>query len=355
MKKLMIIAMLGIVCTAASLAGKEKQTKKVGGLTPYTIPLPGFVGDYFDKMPLDPENPLTVEGIALGRRLFYDKKLSANQTLSCASCHKQQFAFSDNKKFSLGVHDSTGKMNSMALFNLGWAKNFFWDGRAPSLPEQANDPIINRIEMAGNWGDVLNHLQKDKDYPRLFRQVFGSEKISNTMVMRALTQFELTFISFNTKFDKYYFEGEADVLTASEERGLDIFFGFGKCNHCHSDVLLTDNFFRNNGLDLAPAPGLYNTTGKETDRGRMKVPSLRNIAVTAPYMHDGRFATLDQVLDFYSGSIQKKSPNIDEHIIPFGRGLELTPGQKADLIAFLNTLTDSSFLKNKAYSDPFKK
>lgn len=354
MRKLITIGILVSLCAVATLAGKDKKAKTVGGLTPYTIPLPEFVGIYFDKMPQDPDNPLTVEGIALGRRLFYDKKLSANQTLSCGSCHKQEFAFADNKKFSLGVHDSAGVMNSMSLFNLGWARNFFWDGRAPSLPEQANDPIINRIEMASNWGDVLHNLQEDKAYPGLFKKVFGSEKISSTMVMRALTQFELTLVSFNTRFDKYYFGGQADVLTAQEERGLDIFFGYGKCNHCHSDVLLTDNFFRNNGLDSLPQPGLYNTTGKETDRGRMKVPSLRNVAVTAPYMHDGRFKTLEEVVNFYSGAIRYKSPNLDEHILPLGRGLELTAQQKADLIAFLRTLTDSAFLTNKAYSDPFR-
>lgn len=354
MKKLIVITLLGSICTVATLAGKGKP-KPPGGLTPYTIPLPEFVSDYFDKMPVDPDNPLTVEGIALGRRLFYDKKLSANNTLSCASCHKQEFAFADNKKFSAGVHDSMGIMNSMALFNLGWAKNFFWDGRAPSLPEQANDPVINRIEMASNWGDVLDNLRRDKDYPLLFKKVFGSEKINSTMVMRALSQFELTLVSFNTKFDQYYFDGQADAVTVQEERGLDIFFGYGKCNHCHSDVLLTDNFFRNNGLDLVPQPGLYNTTGKETDRGRMKVPSLRNIALTAPYMHDGRFQTLEEVVDFYSTGIHQKSPNADEHIVPLGRGLQLTPGQKADLVAFLHTLTDSAFITNKAFSDPFKK
>ncbi|RYZ49701.1 MAG: cytochrome-c peroxidase, partial [Sphingobacteriales bacterium] len=181
MKKLIAVTLL-LVCifAVATLTGKEKTTKTVNGLTPYTIPLPDFVGIYFDKMPEDPDNPLTVEGIALGRQLFYDKKLSANQTLSCGSCHKQEFAFADNRKFSLGVHDSSGIMNSMSLFNLGWAKHFFWDGRAPSLPEQANDPIINQIEMSSNWADVLDNLQKDKDYPQRFKKVFGTEKINAT-------------------------------------------------------------------------------------------------------------------------------------------------------------------------------
>lgn len=350
MKRILIIGIMVLLLAAASLAGKDKR--RSDELTPYRIPLPEFVGDYFDKMPEDAENPLTEEGIALGRRLFYDKRLSADNTLSCGSCHQQRFAFADNRAFSLGVHDSLGIMNTMPLFNLGWARSFFWDGRAPTLREQVTEPLINRLEMAGTWGDVLDKLQQDKDYPGLFRQVFGSDKINSTMVSKAITQFELTLVSFNTRFDKYYFDGQADALTPQEERGLDIFFGFGNCNHCHSDVLLTDNYFRNNGLDLNPQPGLYNTTGKESDRGRVKVPSLRNIALTAPYMHDGRFRSLEEVLDFYSSGIHQKSPNVDEHIVPLGKGLFLTTAQKADLVAFLHTLTDSSFIRNPAYADP---
>lgn len=349
MNRLKVIATVLVLCIALHLLGKDKKIK---GLTPYTIPLPEFVGDYFDKMPQDPENPLTEEGIALGRRLFYDKRLSLNDGLSCGSCHQQRFAFADNRIFSLGVHDSVGIINTMPLFNLGWARQFFWDGRATSLLEQVNEPVINRIEMASTWGQVMQKLQQDKDYPRLFRQVFGTDQINATLVSKALVQFELTLVSFNTRFDQYYFGGRADVLSPSEERGLDIFFGFGNCNHCHSDVLLTDNYFRNNGLDAEPAPGLYNTTGKETDRGRLKVPSLRNIALTAPYMHDGRFKSLEEVVDFYSSGIHPKSPNVDEHIVPLGRGLYLSPDQKADLVAFLHTLTDSSFISNPAFGDP---
>lgn len=351
MKKLKVIGTILCLFMVASLIAKNK-TKKPGQLTPYTVPLPSFVGDYFDSMHLDAENPLTEEGIALGRKLFYDKKLSADNTISCGSCHQQKFAFTDNKTFSLGVGDSVGIINAMPLFNMGWSRGFFWDGRSPSLKDQVRDPVINPLEMANTWGNVMFKLQQDKAYPAAFKKVFGSDTINAGMVMKAIAQFELTLVSFNTRFDQYYFEGKADVLTAQEERGLDIFFGFGNCNHCHSDILLTDNYFRNNGLDALPVPGLYNTTGKETDRGRMKVPSLRNIALTAPYMHDGRFKTLEAVLDFYSTGIHQKSPNIDEHMVAFGRGLGLTATQKADLIAFLNVLTDSSFINNKAFSDP---
>jgi cytochrome c peroxidase len=351
MKKLKVIATLLCFFVVVSLVAKNKA-KKVGDLTPYRIPLPSYVADYFDTMRLDPENPLTVEGVALGRKLFYDKRLSANNTISCGSCHKQQFAFTDNKNFSLGVGDSVGIINAMPLFNLGWGRNFFWDGRGASLTAQAHDPVVNRIEMANTWGNVITKLQEDKTYPAEFKKIFGSEKIDAGMVMKAITQFELTLVSFNTRFDKYYFEGQADVLTPQEERGLDLFFGNANCNHCHSDILLTDNFFRNNGLDSIPVPGLYNTTGHETDRGRLKVPSLRNIALTAPYMHDGRFKTLDDVLNFYSQGIHQTSNNIDLHMVPFGRGLHFSAEQKADIIAFLKVLTDSSFITNKAFSDP---
>lgn len=348
MKKLLVIAaVLSGVLVLQTSAGKDKKRHKA-----YNVNLPGFVGDYFDPMPIPEDNPVTAEGVALGRKLFYDKRLSADHTISCGSCHKQEFAFADNKQFSTGVNGQPGVRNSMSLVNLGWGKHFFWDGRAASLEEQVTDPITNKLEMANTWGVVLERLQQDPQYVRQFQKAFGPGKINSDLVMKALGQFERTLVSFNTRFDQYYFEGNAKALTPQEERGLDIFFGIGQCNHCHSDVLLTDNFFRNNGLDLAPQPGLYNTTGKETDRGRMKVPSLRNVALTAPYMHDGRFKNLGEVLDFYSTSLQQKSPNIDEHIVPLGRGLFLNDGQRADLIAFLHTLTDSSFITNPAFSDP---
>ncbi len=318
----------------------------------YLFNLPGFVADYFDPMPVAEENPLTYEGVALGRRLFYEKRLSKDNTISCASCHKQEFAFADSARFSPGVADRTGTMNTMPIFNLGWGRKFFWDGRASSLEEQVTDPVTNPREMAATWSGILQKLNGDERYRKAFNAVFGPGSIDSQKVVMAIAQFQRTIVSFNTRFDKYYFEGEADALTVQEERGLDLFFGVGRCNHCHSDVLLTDNYFRNNGLDELPAPGLYNTTKKESDRGRVKVPSLRNIALTAPYMHDGRFATLEEVLDFYSTGIHQKSPNIDEHINPLGIGLRLTSAQKEDLIAFLHTLTDSSFISNPDYSDP---
>ncbi len=329
--------------------GKDKGRS----LKAYQVVLPEFVADYFDPMPPLPAGIMTAEGVSLGRKLFYDNRLSKDNTLNCGSCHKQAFAFADNIKFSIGIDNKVGIINSMPIFNVAWASHFFWDGRAASLEEQMKDPITNPREMGSNWSDVLVKLNADSMYRRVFYLVFGSSDIDSSLVIRSISQFIRTLVSFNTRFDQYYFEGRADALTPQEERGLDMFFGIGGCNHCHSDVLLTDNYFRNNGLDAQPAPGLYQTTGKETDRGRVKVPSLRNVGLTAPYMHDGRFATLEEVLEFYSSGIQQKSPNIDEHMLPLGKGLRLTKEQKEDLIAFLHTLTDSSFIHNPAFSNPW--
>jgi cytochrome c peroxidase len=352
MKKLGVICCGCLILVLAQMVTGKGQRQEQDLPRPHTLDLPEFVADYFDPMPVPADTPLTKEGIELGRRLFYDKGLSVNHTISCGSCHRQEFGFSDHVAFSKGVGDSLGVLNAMPLVNLGWARHLFWDGRSASLEEQISDPITNKLEMANTWEAVLAYTRSHEQYPTLFKQVFGTDSIHKTHIMKAIAQFERSLASFNTRFDRYYFEGAADALTQKEERGLDIFFGYGNCNHCHSDVLLTDNFFRNNGLDLSPQPGLWKTTGLETDRGRMKVPTLRNIALTAPYMHDGRFATLEEVLDFYNTGIHQKSPNIDEHMVPMGRGLFLTPDQKSDLIAFLHTLTDSSFISNPAFRDP---
>ncbi len=224
MKKVLIIAILLAAILAIQVStGRDKKKQR-----PYALALPEFVGDYFDPMPIPQDNPITEEGVALGRQLFYDKRLSADNTISCGSCHKQEFAFSDNKQFSTGVKGQAGVRNSMSLVNLGWGKHFFWDGRAASLEEQVTDPVTNKLEMANTWGVVLERLQQDKRYVKLFEKTFGPGKINSDLVMKALGQFERTLVSFNTRFDQYYFEGNAKALTPAEERGLDIFFRGGQ-------------------------------------------------------------------------------------------------------------------------------
>ena len=196
-KLLLIVAILSGVLVLQTSTGKDKKLKKA-----YDLRLPEFVSDYFDPMLQPEDNPITAEGVALGRSLFYDKRLSADHTISCGSCHKQEFAFSDNKAFSTGVNGQAGLRNSMSLVNLGWGKHFFWDGRAASLEEQVTDPITNKLEMANTWGVVLERLQQDPSYVRRFAKAFGPGKINSDLVMKALAQFERTLISFNTRIVK---------------------------------------------------------------------------------------------------------------------------------------------------------
>jgi cytochrome c peroxidase len=351
MKKIKIILLVLAACLVISnivVSAGDNGHKT----TPYPLQLPDFVTTYYGNMPVPPDNPTTEEGVALGRKLFYDSRLSRNNTMNCGTCHRQGHGFSDFRQFSIGLDNQVGIRNAPGLANVGFTPQLFWDGRAASLELQARDPITNPIEMDSRWDTIVARLTSDSLYPVLFYKAFGSTLIDSAHILKAIAQFERTFIAFNTKYDAFYFEGKIDTFSDQELKGLDIFLGKGFCNHCHSDVLLTDNFFRNNGLDAQPDSGLAKITYKKEDIGKFKVPSLRNVAVTAPYMHDGRFATLAEVIDFYSDSVHPFSPNIDTHMEPFGYGLHLTETEKEALITFLKTLTDSSFLKNPAYKKP---
>jgi cytochrome c peroxidase len=305
-------------------------------------------------MPMPSDNPLTTEGIFLGRKLFYEKMLSNDMTMSCASCHKQENGFDDPRPFSQGTNGSFGDRNAMAIINLGWDKHFFWDGRRNSLEGQAHDPVTNPIEMANNWPDVVQRLQASGEYRELFFKAFGTRTVDSNLVVKAIAQFERTLVSFNSRFDKYYYMGDSSALNEQEKRGLNIFTGKGLCKNCHlMNTLLTDLEFRNNGLDESPKDaGLMKFTGNAADNGKFKVPTLRNIAVTAPYMHDSRFATLEEVVTFYSSQVKQNSPNLDEHMPEFKSGLNLTVQEKADLVAFLKSLTDKDFTTNPAFSQP---
>lgn len=338
--------------------------------TPYVFEIPNGFPDNANLMP--PDNPMTVEGIALGRKLFYEKKLSADGSMSCASCHNQAFSFTDdNKQFSTGIDNIQGKRNSMPLVNLAWSRTFFWDGRRMSLEEQAHDPVVDPIEMHDTWPNVASKLQGDASYPPLFYAAFGSRTIDSVKIMKAIAQFERSIVSSNSKFDRFL-AGEYQ-LTAMETMGKDLFMrdrsvvkddqgniisviSGGDCFHCHmgtANPLLTDDKFHNNGLDVVPPDsGLAKVTKKASDVGRFKTPSLRNISYTAPYMHDGRFTTLEEVIDFYSEGL-KHSTTIDPLMKNVNEGgVQLTPMEKQALLAFLRTFDDPDFLNNPAYSEP---
>ena len=334
-------------------------SKDDSGYQPAALPL--HVPEIFSNNIIPPiiptDNPQTVEGVALGKKLFFDEILSSDGSKSCASCHSPQNAFSDNTPTSIGVTGVAGFRNSMPLFNLAWNYNerFTWTGRELSLERQIEGPVTNPIELQSNWDDVIDRLQNHPEYPELFQLAFNTSTISKDLVTKAIAQFERTLISANSKFDRYSL-GQAS-LTQQELNGLDIFLreDKGDCFHCHgnpNNPLWTDNDFHNNGLDATLTDlGLGVFTGDPNDNGKFKTPSLRNLEYTAPYMHDGRFATLDEVINHYSEGLQN-SPTIDPLMKKVAQGgVQLSDQEKADLKAFLLTLSDPSFLVNPDFQN----
>jgi len=351
-KKLQAIAAI-IVIVSAVYSCKKGQKDDLPVLLPgeiyapvaYVLQYPDFVGLKIGGPALPADNPLTVEGVALGKKLFFDARLSGNNSVSCGSCHGQQHSFDDTTQFSIGVNGVPGDRNSMPLINLAWNSRFFWDGRRNSLEAQAHDPVVNPVEMNSNWPDVLMKLQKDTIYPGMFFKAFGTRKIDSQLAARAIAQFVRTLTSFNSRYDRLSYKGE-DVFTFSEMKGYELFNKF-LCPSCHKEGLLTDGSFRNNGLDLLPVDsGLAKFTHSPADYGKFKTPTLRNIALTAPYMHDGRFATLREVVFFYSNGVNMASPNLDTNMVHLTALAPMTRQQVDDLTAFLLTLTDSSFINN---------
>ncbi len=325
-------------------------------------PSPLQIPQLFQDLILDPvipsNNPQTEEGIFLGKKLFFDPILSANNTLACAGCHNTSNAFTDDTRFSDGIDGLFGNRNSMPLFNLAWNydNKFFWDGREASLENQAFEPVTNPIEMHTTWAAVIEKIQQHSDYPELFTAAFGVAIIDSVLVSRAIAQFERTLISANSKFDKHLL-GIA-TLTPEETNGFNIFMdeSKGDCFHCHgsdNNPLWTDNKFHNNGLDSTFSDlGFGNVTGDPADNGKFRSPSLRNLAYTAPYMHDGRFETIEDVINHYSEGLQN-SPTIDPLMKKVDQGgVQLSPQEKADLKAFLLTLSDPDFINNPNFSNP---
>lgn len=326
--------------------------------TPVGLEVPQIFQDLLPEPVIPIENPLTEEGITLGKKLFFDPILSADGTQACADCHAPAAAFSDNRQFSVGIDDLPGTRNSMPLQNLAWNFNeaFNWDGSARSLEEQAFEPVTNPLEMHNTWPQVETDLQGSAEYRTMFERAFGSSTIDSTRVTKALAQFVRTLISGNSRFDQYLL-GEIE-LTPSELNGIDVFMDEdrGDCFHCHGNPgspLWTDNAFHNNGLDeLITDRGLGAITGDPRDFGLFRSPSLRNLAFTAPYMHDGRFATLDEVIDHYSEGLVF-SETIDPLMKAVAQGgVQLSEEDKADLKAFLLSLSEPAFTENPAFQDP---
>lgn len=347
MKKVILYSLSFLLLMNCSSKEEEIYTP-----IPYNLEIPQLFSDKLIAPIIPVNNPLTQEGVALGKKLFFDKILSGDGTQSCASCHHPQNAFSDNQQFSLGIDKKVGTRNAMPIFNLAWNFDelFNWHGSSFGLEKQAFEPVTNPIEMHANWATVTNKLQQHPEYPDLFLRAFGSSKIDSTLVTKAIAQFERTLISANSKFDKFLL-GKA-TLTSQEQNGFNIFMdeAKGDCFHCHgsnNNPLWTDNKFHNNGLDTNFTDlGLGEITGDPADNGKFKSPSLRNLAFTAPYMHDGRFATLEEVINHYSEGLQPSS-TIDPLMKKVSQGgVNLTLQEKTHLKAFLLSLSDPSFINN---------
>ncbi|WP_170067777.1 cytochrome-c peroxidase [Neolewinella xylanilytica] len=330
--------------------------------TPYALEVP----DYFPAPVVDPENPLSEEGIELGRHLFYDASIfSTEGNMSCATCHQQELAFTDGFGRAIGVRGEPGPRSAMSLVNLAFNPNGFnWDGGEGKLWEQAIHPVENMLELDNDWQEVIRKLREHGDYPARFRAAFGIDKVEEIdpeLTVKALAQFERTIISADSKFDRVVYKN-TDFFTELEQLGADSLFFVENvppgtlhpgCGHCHNAPQFGDNKFHNNGITDVETindfvdKGRGDITGNPFDNGKFRTPTLRNIALTAPYMHDGRFETLEEVIDDYAAGghgVENEDPNIT--------GFSLTEREKAALLAFLHTLTDEALLTDPRLSDP---
>ncbi|SER88045.1 cytochrome-c peroxidase [Pedobacter rhizosphaerae] len=309
----------------------------------------------FPAIKINSDNPLSNQGVELGRLLFYDVRLSGNNKVSCASCHSQRLAFSDGVALTnAGVSGQNLERHSPALINLAWANGFFWDGGSKNLESQAFGPITNMHEMQQDLNELEFELKQVPEYVKRFSDIF-KDGVKATNVAKALAQFQLTLISSNSKYDKFKL-GEIS-LNAQELRGLNLIHI--KCKSCHSGELFTDNAYHNNGIDDVYSDehegihqGRYRITHDPSDLGSFKTPTLRNVMLTAPYMHDGRFKNIDEVLEHYNSGL-KKSSTVDPLLFQNNKqlGVPISPKEKLDIKAFLMALTDNDFITNKKFSN----
>ena len=362
MKQIIFLSILGIIALLWACKSDDEVIDPPiveYDPTPYNLD----VGD-FPSPDLPADNALTNAGVQLGRMLFYEPMLSKDGSQACADCHVQKDAFTDIRRFSVGVEGLDGKRQAMVVMNLAYHKNgMFWDGRAPLVRDQALLPIQDPLEMNETLDNVIAKLSASKTYTDQFIRAFGDSEVTEERLGLAMEQFMLTMISNNSKYDKYL-RGEA-TLTDAEERGRSLFFTEfdptgnergAECFHCHAGHNFTNDAFMNNGLDTDAEmqdDGHATVTMDPADRAKFKVPSLRNIALTPPYMHDGRFATLEEVMDHYNTGAKQSSTV--EFLMQYNLqpgGLGLTQQEKEDIIAFIHTLTDTDFINNPVFSKP---
>ena len=312
------------------------------------------IPDYFPDLTYDlSQNPPTQNGFVLGKKLFYDGRLASDGVVSCGFCHIQAFAFTHHTHItSHGVNGAIGKRNAQPLHNLAFMQEFTWDGAAGHLDAQPIIPITAEVEMNNTFNNIVTTLSQDPEYVEMFAAAFDNGQIDPDNILKALSQFMLMMVSADSKYDRFL-RNDGTTLTSDETAGLGLFEA--KCSSCHSGVLQTDQTYRNNGLSIDPEfndIGRFRVTGQPSDSLKFKVPSLRNIEATFPYMHDGRIPDLEAVLDHYSDGIVD-SPTLDPLLrnADGSLGIPLTEAEKAQIIAFLKTLTDDNFIFDDRFAE----
>lgn len=343
-KKIILLALIAAVIGLRFLSGCQKPLIS-RELTPTALETPAHF-----PPPLDifRSNPLSKEGVELGRRLFYEPRLSVDNNHPCASCHEQVAAFGTfEHDRSHGVFESHTLRNAPVLFNLAWYPQYHWEGGIYSLEEQAIHPITGATEMGDRFSNIIRKLERVPYYRRAFQEVFNSNSIESIQLLKALAQFAGTLVSANSKYDRMI-KGQT-TFTAQEASGYQVFQA--RCNTCHREPLFTDNSFRNIGLSVDPALrdyGRMRVTGQPQDSLKFRVPTLRNVALSSNYMHDGRFMTIQQCINHYRVGIIR-SNTLDPLL---QNGIQLTDSESNNLVAFLKTLTDSSFVRNPNLAKP---
>jgi cytochrome c peroxidase len=325
----------------------------------YVYDIPEEIVAALGKVPEPADNPTTAAGVELGRRLFYDNRLSTKNDLNCGSCHKQVNGFADDKNFSVGHDGALSTRSALPLVNLAYSKDFFWDGRRKSIESTVHDPVVHPDEMANKWTEVVARLKADDYYSTHFNTAFGVDEIDSVLVTKALAQFVRSLVSFNAPYDRYKYMGDNDALTAQQKQGEQIFLA--RCSQCHSGVLTTDNSFRNNGLNATHSDNGHGTvTGNVHDNGKFRVTSLRNITTKTHFMHNSAFSSVSAVMDYYSTGVHANSPNLDPMFISYGwvgntqtgGGQPIADTEQAALVAFMSALTDERFLTNPNHAKP---
>lgn len=348
MQKILCLIALWAVLAGCQTPGQDAEPE-VLFQKPANFPEPVYALD---------QNRPTAAGVRLGKALFYDGLLSRDGSISCAECHNQAYAFTHHQHdLSHGIDNQLGTRNSMPIQNLAWERDFFWDGGVHDLDLVPIAPLENPVEMDEKSANVINKLRNSTKYPPLFKAAFGTDEVNGTRFLQALSQFMLTLVSGNSRYDKWVRKEPGGTLTDEEQAGLSLFKT--KCSACHAGELFTDNTFRNNGLYIQGNGdiGRAHVTEQAEDRYKFKVPSLRNIEKTLPYMHDGRFYSLAAVLDHYAENVQP-TENLDPLLKQNGKlgqsrpGIALSANEKTQIIAFLKTLTDDQFLRDVRFAEP---